>query len=62
MSAIGNKHVAELIRLAPDAIVANTTAVVAALRLATSTIPIIFALLQIIFFVHSSSRPDLDRR
>jgi ABC-type uncharacterized transport system substrate-binding protein len=41
-----DKHVAELIRLAPDVIVANTTAVVAALRPATSTIPIIFALLN----------------
>src|SRR3974390_2228647 len=41
-----DKHVAELIKLAPDVIVANTTAVVAALRLATSTIPIVFALLN----------------
>jgi putative ABC transport system substrate-binding protein len=41
-----NEHVAELIRLAPDVIVANTSAVVAALRPATSTIPIVFALVN----------------
>jgi putative ABC transport system substrate-binding protein len=41
-----NKNVAELIRLAPDVIVANTAAVVAALQPATSTIPIIFALVN----------------
>src|SRR3974390_1316826 len=41
-----DKYVVELIRLAPDVIVANTTAVVAALRRATSTIPIVFALLN----------------
>jgi len=38
-----NGHVGEVIRLAPDVIVANTTPVMAALRPATSTIPIIFA-------------------
>ena len=41
-----NKHVAELIRLAPDVIVANTTPVVATLRLATSTIPIVFVVVN----------------
>ena len=41
-----NKHVAELIRLAPDVIVANTTPVVAALRPATSTIPIVMAVVN----------------
>jgi putative ABC transport system substrate-binding protein len=41
-----NKHVAELIRLAPDVIVANSSPVVAALRPATSTIPIVFVLVN----------------
>jgi putative ABC transport system substrate-binding protein len=41
-----NKHVAELIRLAPEVIVANTTSVLAALRPATSTIPIVFAMVN----------------
>ena len=41
-----NKHVAELIRLAPDVIVANSTPVMAALRPATSTIPIVFAVMN----------------
>jgi len=41
-----NKHVAEMIRLAPDVIVANTSAVVAALRSATSTVPIVFAVVS----------------
>jgi putative tryptophan/tyrosine transport system substrate-binding protein len=40
------KHVAELIRLAPDVIVANTTPVIVALRPATSTIPIVFAMVN----------------
>jgi putative ABC transport system substrate-binding protein len=40
------KHVAELIRLAPDVIVANTTPVIAALRPATSTIPIVFVVVN----------------
>ena len=39
-----NKHVAELIRLAPDVIVAHSSAVVTALRPATSTIPIVVAM------------------
>jgi putative tryptophan/tyrosine transport system substrate-binding protein len=41
-----NKHVAELIMLAPDVIVANTTPVLAALRPATSTIPIVIAMVN----------------
>jgi putative tryptophan/tyrosine transport system substrate-binding protein len=40
------RHVAELIRLAPDIIVANTTPVLAALRQATSSIPIVFAIVN----------------
>jgi putative tryptophan/tyrosine transport system substrate-binding protein len=40
------KHVAELIRLAPDVIVANTTPVIAALRPATTTIPIVIAMVN----------------
>ena len=36
------KHVAELIRLAPDVIVANSAPVMALLRPATNTIPIVF--------------------
>src|SRR5262249_23280192 len=39
-----NKHVAEVIRLAPDVIVAHSSAVVAALRPATSTVPIVVAM------------------
>ena len=38
-----DKYVVELIKLAPDVIVANSIAVVAALRAATSTIPIVVA-------------------
>jgi putative tryptophan/tyrosine transport system substrate-binding protein len=41
-----NKNVAELIRLAPDVIVANTTAVMVALQPATSNIPIVFAMVN----------------
>ena len=41
-----NKHVAELVRLAPDVIVANSRAVMAALRPATSTIPIVFVVVN----------------
>jgi putative ABC transport system substrate-binding protein len=41
-----NKHVAELITLAPDVIVANSSPVVTALRPATSTIPIVFVLVN----------------
>ncbi|HVI16714.1 MAG TPA: ABC transporter substrate-binding protein, partial [Pseudolabrys sp.] len=39
-----NKHVAEVIRLAPDVIVAHSSPVVAVLRPATSTIPIVVAM------------------
>ena len=41
-----NKHVAEMVRLAPDVIVANSTPVMARLRSATSTIPIVFAMVN----------------
>ena len=41
-----DKHVAEVVRLAPDVIVANSTPVMAALRPATSTIPIVFAMVN----------------
>jgi putative ABC transport system substrate-binding protein len=41
-----HKHVAELIGLAPDVILANTSPVMAALRPATSTIPIVFAVVN----------------
>jgi putative ABC transport system substrate-binding protein len=40
------KHVAELIRLAPDVIVANSSPVMALLRPATNTIPIIFVVVN----------------
>ena len=40
------KHVAELIRLAPDVIVANSTPVMAALQPAISTIPIVFVVVN----------------
>jgi putative ABC transport system substrate-binding protein len=41
-----NKHVAEVVRLAPDVIVANSSPVLAALRPATSTIPIVFVVVN----------------
>jgi len=41
-----SKHVAELVRMAPDVIVANTTPVMAALRPATTTVPIVFAVVN----------------
>jgi putative tryptophan/tyrosine transport system substrate-binding protein len=41
-----SKNVAEVVQLAPDVIVANSSAVMAALRLATSTIPIVFAVVS----------------
>jgi putative tryptophan/tyrosine transport system substrate-binding protein len=41
-----DKHVAEVVRLAPDVIVANSTPVMTRLRSATSTIPIVFAMLN----------------
>jgi len=41
-----NKYVTELVSLAPDVIVANSTPVVAALKPATSAIPIVFAVVN----------------
>ncbi|HTB87386.1 MAG TPA: ABC transporter substrate binding protein, partial [Steroidobacteraceae bacterium] len=41
-----NKNVVEAVRLAPDVIVANTTSVMVALQPATSTIPIVFAIVS----------------
>src|SRR6476620_1287319 len=41
-----NKHVAEVTRLTPDIIVANSTPVIAALRSTKSTIPIVFAMVN----------------
>jgi ABC-type uncharacterized transport system substrate-binding protein len=41
-----DKHVAEVVRLAPDVIVANSTPVMTRLQSATSTIPIVFAMLN----------------
>jgi putative tryptophan/tyrosine transport system substrate-binding protein len=41
-----NKHVAEVTRLAPDIIVANSTPVIAALHSTKSTIPIVFAMVN----------------
>ena len=41
-----NKHVAELIRSAPDVIVANSTPIMAALRPAINTIPIVFVVVN----------------
>src|ERR1700751_6145398 len=41
-----NKNVAELVRLAPDVIVGNATAVMLALQPATSFIPIVFAMVN----------------
>jgi putative ABC transport system substrate-binding protein len=41
-----NKNVTELVQLAPDVIVANTTRIMAALKPATSTIPIVFAMVS----------------
>src|SRR5947208_1870614 len=40
------KHVAELIRLAPDVILANSAPVMALLRPATNTIPIVFVVVN----------------
>jgi putative ABC transport system substrate-binding protein len=45
------EYTAELVRLTPDVIVANSTPVLSALRRATSTIPIVFAV------VNKSGRP-----
>jgi len=41
-----NKHVAEVTRLAPDIIVANSTPIIAALRSTKSKIPIVFAMVN----------------
>jgi putative tryptophan/tyrosine transport system substrate-binding protein len=41
-----HKHVAELIKTAPDVIVANSTPVMAALKPATTTIPIVFVVVN----------------
>jgi len=41
-----NENVGEVVRLAPDVILANTTAVMVALQPATSTIPIVFAIVS----------------
>jgi putative tryptophan/tyrosine transport system substrate-binding protein len=41
-----NKNVTELVHLTPDVIVAHTTAIMAALKPATSTIPIVFVMLN----------------
>jgi ABC-type uncharacterized transport system substrate-binding protein len=41
-----NKNVAEVVQLAPDVIVANSSAAMVALRHATSTIPIVFAVVS----------------
>ena len=41
-----NKHVSELIKSVPDVIVANSTPVMAALKPATSTIPIVFVVVN----------------
>ena len=40
------QYVAELVRLAPDVIVGNSSPVIAALRQATSTVPIVFAVVN----------------
>jgi putative ABC transport system substrate-binding protein len=44
--AVIDKHVAELIRLAPDVILASSSPVMGALRPATNTIPIIFVVVN----------------
>jgi|SRR6516162_1944571 len=41
-----NKHVTEVVKLAPDIIVANSTPVIAALRSTKTTTPIVFAILN----------------
>lgn len=41
-----NKNVTELVQLAPDVIVANTTRIMAALQPATSAIPIVFVMVN----------------
>jgi putative ABC transport system substrate-binding protein len=54
------QHVAELVRLAPDVIVANNTPVMAALKPATSTIPVVFVVVNDAVgqgFISSLARP-----
>jgi putative ABC transport system substrate-binding protein len=41
-----NRHVTEAVKLAPDVIVANSSPVMAAVRLATTTIPVVFAVVN----------------
>ena len=57
------KYVAELVRLAPDVIVANNTPVMAALKPATSTIPIVFVVVNDPLgqgFISSLARPGAN--
>ena len=57
------RHVAELVRLAPDVIVANNTPVMAALKPATSTIPIVFVVVNDPVgqgFISSLARPGAN--
>jgi ABC-type uncharacterized transport system substrate-binding protein len=57
------KHVAELIRLSPDVIVGNATPVMAALQPATSTIPIVFVVVNDPVgqgFISGLAQPDLN--
>jgi ABC-type uncharacterized transport system substrate-binding protein len=58
-----NKYVAELVTLAPDVIVGNSTPVLAALRHTTSSIPIVFAVLNDPVgqgFISSLARPGAN--
>jgi putative tryptophan/tyrosine transport system substrate-binding protein len=57
------EYAAELVRLAPDVIVGNGTPALAALRQATSTIPIVFAMINDPVgqgFVSSTARPGAN--
>src|SRR5262245_64043636 len=42
-----NRHVTEAVKLTPDLIVANSSPVTAAVRLATATIPVVFAVVPV---------------
>jgi len=58
-----NRHVAEVTRLAPDVIVANSTPIVAALRSTKRTTPIVFAMVNDPVgqgFVSSLARPEAN--
>src|SRR5215475_5902116 len=58
-----NKYVAELVALAPDVIVGNSTPVLAALRHKTSSIPIVFAVVNDPVgqgFISSLARPGAN--